>query len=134
MIVLVVTTGAIARVGCQMVEDPDLTLDQEQSSSDCQLNIPESPEEDPNCTGTCTKLEWSEPICMADTAPNSVAYCEVVAEMFEATSSAGNCFIVVEEQNSCDCIPSPNGGQVQVAGFGIDTGLDEAGCGSTPGS
>lgn len=134
MVALAATAGAIVRVGCQMIEDPDFTFHQETETSDCQLNDP-GPPEDPNCTGTCTKLVWEEPMCKTDTAPNSVAFCEGgIAEMFEADVSTGNCFEVVQEQTICDCIPSPNEGQVQVAGTGIDAGFDEAGCGGTPGS
>jgi len=135
VVALTATTGAIARVGCQMIEDPNLTFHQETESSDCQFNEPENPEEDGNCTGTCTKLVWEEPACKADEAPNSVAYCEGgIAEMFEADVSSGNCYVLAMEQSSCNCIPSPNEGQVQVAGTGIDAGFDEAGCGGTPGS
>jgi len=133
---LVATTVAIARVGCQMIEDPNLTFHQETVTSNCVLIIPEEPDE-PSCANGCTKLVWEEPACKADEAPDSVAYCEGgIPEMFQADVSEGFCFIVVTEgeEPTCNCIPSPNGFQIQVAGTGIDAGFDEAGCGGTPGS
>ena len=133
-VILAITTVAMARVGCFLIEDPDLTLHEETTSGGCESSVDDGTETT-TCTGTCTKLVWEEAVCKGDTTPNTTAYCERVDENVEATQTSGVCYYLVNEtQAQCDCIPSANEVQVQVAGQGLNTGNDEAGCGHDQGT